>query len=159
MRLRAATARTLSVTRPIPGQPWPTQAHEVWQAAPEALQYHNETSAWQYHLVQGGVSAVTVSQVGKPQALLSLVLSAPLPDFSRPFAGTVTRHFVLDINGQTHGHGRMQASSHPDGATLAIAPVAPAWFAARPLQTDLRLVDAQTLDVVTRRIDVAPPAP
>ena len=153
MRFTQGPGNEVLLNRPIPGKGWPTTAREIWIPADRGLQYRNRTSFWNYAFKDGGVSSVTVHQAGKPQPLLKVLFSAPLPDFSRPFSGPVTRHFVMEINGRTHGHGKMSAHSIRDGALLHIQPVAPAWFAARPMQTRIRYVDQRTVDVTTQRVD------
>lgn len=153
MQLTHGPGSELRVDRPVPGTQWPTAAHETWTLTGDRLHYRNRTSAWDYTFKDGGVSSVTVRQAGKPEPLLRVQFSAPLPDFSRPFAGRVSRHFVMEINGRTHGHGSMTARSEEEGAVLDIRPVAPTWFAARPMQTRIRYVDPQTVDVTTQRVD------
>lgn len=142
----------LLVERPVPGTEWPTRAHETWTREKDRLRYRNRTSAWTYAFEEGGLSAVTVHQAGRPQPLLRVLLSAPLPDLARPFSGEVVRRFALEIDGRIHGHGEMTARSSEDGAVLDIRPVAPSWFAARPMRSWIRFVDPRTVDVSTGRV-------
>lgn len=153
MRMTAGEEATVHIERPIPGHSWPTRARETWAFTADRLRYRSHTSDWEYHVRDGGLERVTVSQVGQPQPLLQMVLSAPLPDFSRPFRGQVIRHFVLLINGQAHGHGRLQAVSGTKEASLEIRPVAPAWLASRPLRTQVVFRDDRSVDVRSTRIE------
>jgi hypothetical protein len=152
MRLTLVPAGDLIVDRPVPGTEWPTRANETWAWKGDQLHYRNRTSAWDYGFKEGGVSSAAVYQAGRPLPLLRVLLSAPLPDLSRPFAGEVVRRFVLEINGQAHGYGDMTARSTADGAVLDIRPAAPSWFAARPMRSRIWFVDPRTVDVMTQRV-------
>lgn len=155
MQLRQASEQSLVIARPLPQSPWPTSACETWASSPHGLHHHNRTSTWHYRFDQREMTRVTVHQVGMPQALLHIHLSAPLPDLSRPFAGGVKRHFVMEVNGQTHGHGWLQATSHGDTTIIDIRPTAPKWFAARPMRTRLHVVNATTVDMTTHRVEAS----
>lgn len=153
MRLSRGAEQSIVIERPIPGHPWPTTAREEWIIASHRLYHCNLSTIWNYHFEQREMTTATVYQVGDPKALLQIRLSAPLPDLSRPFAGCVKRHFVMEINGQTHGHGWLRAASHGETAVLDIRPTGPRWLATRPMRTRLRFVDGTTVDMTTQRID------
>ncbi len=148
-----------TLVRPIPGESWNTRTRE-----PEALVAKNQVLRWEtpthrfeYALQDGGVSGVRAWQRSTPHTEaphLEIRMSAALPDFRRGFSGSVLRHFAVLVNGKTQGYGRMIAQQAESGESiLQILPVAPRWFAERPLESRIRPVPGATqVEVRTRRL-------
>jgi len=152
MRIAPAAAGWITVERPVPGTAWPSSSMETWRARPHRLSYTRKTGSWDYLLEDGGVAAAEVYQAGVQGPLFRVLLSAPLPDLSRPFQGPVRRRFAALMDGQCLGYGRMEAwTDAQGGACLDILPEAPRWFARRPLRTVVRF-QGETADVETRRL-------
>lgn len=113
--------------------PWRTVRARFVGDATQAECHEVEVRAW-----NGAVPACRVR------------LDPALPDLRRPFEGTVTSRFQLDVNGQlAHGVGTIAATSTPEEATLTIAPSAPRWLADRSLVVTLVRAGA---DVVARAV-------
>ncbi len=146
MRMTADASGALSVERPIPGQDWPTRGQESWRVDGEegdlTLLHVSAGTTWRYRFVEGGLREASVADADGE--LVRLELSAALPDLRRPFTGAVDRNFVLYINGQRSGHGVFTATCDGTSAHLAVQPVAPRWFAERPMTTAIHFDDGAT---------------
>ena len=134
--------------------PWNTHSNENWTLKGEDAIYTDKVSLtnWDYQFNQGELTGVTVSIPARSVPITNLQLSAPLPDLARPFAGIVQRNFVMRINDQIHGYGTIEAEWIGVGATVRIRPIAPSWFAARPMETTV-IFDSTGAIVTTVRVD------
>ncbi|MCA9520819.1 MAG: hypothetical protein KC609_07595 [Myxococcales bacterium] len=133
----------LRIERPIDGESWPTRGRQEALLSVDGrrttLSWSSGPTSYAYEFVDAElwrVRAFCVPPMGAAPSA-ELRLSAPLPDLRRPFDGVVSRRFLLFVNGLCHGYGRMSAKASDDGAELAITPIAPRWFQARPMQSRL----------------------
>lgn len=143
-----------AVRRPIPGEAWSTRSEELWTWEGEgdtgALAYAHRASAWSYRFEGGELAGI---QAGPPEdPALTVALSAPLPDLRRPFEGEVSRAFTLSLGGEVHGHGWIHCRWEGGAAVARLEPVAPRWFAQRPLETRVQVTDAGEVLLRTRRV-------
>lgn len=156
MRLQRDADR-YRLTRPIAGTTWNTHADERWQLQRDGeitlATHRNQTSRFELRYVERGLQSARVWQAHDDLLLTSVELSAPLPDISRPFQGTVTRHFVVEINGLTLGCGSVDAR-HSDGGEVIVAwkPTAPRWFRQRPIRTQVEFQQNDDCHVVCERV-------
>jgi len=62
-----------------------------------------------------------------------------LPDLSRPFEGTATVRFTMDVNGQPgHGTGILRAWWEGETVVVRLLPEDPWWLADRPMRGTIR---------------------
>lgn len=101
------------------------------------------------------LKAAYVQQWNKEKKGARMEFSPALPDLRRPFEGTYTSNFVLDIAGQNNNATGTVTASWKDGkALLSVAPTAPWWVLDRPMLTTIEykdgkaLVDIEMLSVV-----------
>ena len=135
----APTPGGFTLTRPGDAVAWPTAATESWSAEGGWVRHDGPVTSLRYHFVEGELDRAQVWQVGIPVPVTDVVFLPALPDMRRPFAGTVTVGFAVDIAGQA-GHGRGEASCRWDGdvAVVELRPTEPRWFADRPMDVHIR---------------------
>jgi hypothetical protein len=152
--------------RPAPGVDWPTRGHEAWSDDGQCLQRHDPAVTLVYEMplstdaeglelreLRGG----SVHQVGHDTPLLELRLDRALPDLRRPFEGSATSRFSLDVHGQAgHGTGTITCWWGDDGPVVEMRPSAPWWLAERPMQTLVRFTEDGESVVSISRIPVTP---
>jgi hypothetical protein len=145
----AASPEGFLLTRPGPagglgGAGWPTQATEHWAVAEDGTaSTANPVTRLVYRFVNGELVSASVFQAGDPVPVTHLAFRPAIPDLRRPFAGVATSRFAVDISGQK-GHGLGQVNtSWVDANTVRIdfIPLAPRWFADRPMQGTLRYLE------------------
>ncbi len=82
---------------------------------------------------------ITVTQFGREHAPMRALFSPALPDLRRPFEGTATSRWVLDINGQqSHAIGLATATWGEVGTKVDLRGSAPWWVADRPMAITVR---------------------
>ncbi len=127
---QAPDADGFQVSRPVPGDAWSVSGVEAWTWDGHEARYARGDSTFSYVYEEGALLSASVWS--SDQELARVELSGPLPA-GRAFEGVVERHFVFEVNGQLQGHGTMTATWVDGGMDLAVTPVAPYWFAERPL--------------------------
>ena len=150
--------------RPGGDRPWNTTSSEAWYidgdpgdpGDPGSSDLHVRTGSdlltLDYHFLGYELADASVWQYAVPFPVTNLAFRPALPDLRRPFSGTATSRFVVDISGQqAHGVGTVQARREGDEIVLDIQPEAPAWFAARPMQARIRFEGDQTILTVIRK--------
>lgn len=154
MKLRPA-GDGLDVVRPIPGESWNTRSQEswTWEGTDDTgvLRYAHQAGGWSYSFESGGLSAAQVG-ASADEPFMRLQLSAPLPDLRRPFEGEVSRAFVVRMGEDVHGHGWIRCRWEGGEVVASLEPVAPRWFAERPLETRLRFTQDGAALLRTRRV-------
>jgi hypothetical protein len=129
----------LALERPYPGEAWPTRSSESWEwhgsGGTGVLTHTAFGTTHTLQFVDGGLSGARVDVDALSAPGFELELSAPLPDVTRPFEGAVLRHFAVRVNGQPHGHGTLSARVEGDDVVVDVVPLAPWWFAARPVRS------------------------
>ena len=159
MLLRALGPDTLSVTRPLPDTPWPTASQETWSIQHTtshdcSLQHEGPVARQVYDLHDGELVSAGVVQPGATEPHVQLRLSQPLPDLSRPFTGPITRRFALMMSGSAHGHGELRVRWVADDEVLVeIRPLAPFWFAERPMDTRIHFLPDGAVELVSLRVE------
>ncbi|MCB9797819.1 MAG: hypothetical protein H6741_34500 [Alphaproteobacteria bacterium] len=133
------------VRRPVEG-PWPTHAEELWSWEAPWLVQRGALNSFAYRFEEGGLAEIVVTQSGGgalgDTPTLRVQLDAPLPDLRRPFEGEHTRAFTLSLNNQPpHAHGELVVRATDEGAELDLRPLAPDWFASRPMHHTLRFTE------------------
>lgn len=79
-------------------------------------------------------------------------LSPALPDVRRPFEGTATSHYVIDVHGQQgHATGEVVVTSTAEGAHLEVQPGKPRWTLDRPMTAEVTFHGQQASVHVARR--------
>lgn len=107
---------------------------------------------------EGGLelSELTVRQWGRTQAATHIAIQPALPDLRRRFEGHARSRFVVDIEGQRgHATGALDAWWEGDEVRVAATPLAPWWFADRPMQTSVNFVDGAA-HVKIERVGMTP---
>ncbi len=131
---------------PASGAPrWPTSAEdEAWTATPlpsgrTELAHQGPIVRQVYDFRDGELERARVEQLGRDQPVLELLLDPALPDLRRPFAGTASSRFSVNVNGQLgHGSGTITARwADGDRLDLAVTPDAPWWLEERPMAGSL----------------------
>ncbi|NOY27321.1 MAG: hypothetical protein GXP62_15745 [Oligoflexia bacterium] len=151
---------------PATGEPgWPTHGTEGWtvQAGTEddgtacliALR-DGPVITLRYVFVDGGLRRAEAWQVDHAQPVTVMRFAPALPDLSRPFAGTATSRFTLDINGQQgQGTGTVSAAwADPDHVDIRLRPEKPWWLADRPMDGRLSY-DADGVELDMHRVPVS----
>ncbi len=120
------------VTRPVPGEAWPVSGVEAWTYDGHEARHARGDTTFVYRYDDEGLLSVSVES-GEAE-LARVRFSAALPA-GRAFEGEVVRHFTFEVNGQLQGHGTARAV-YADGRTdVELRPLAPYWFAARPMDS------------------------
>lgn len=125
-----ASADGFQITRPVPGEAWPVSGVEAWSFDGEEARYARGDTTFVYRYSDDGLLSASVES-GDAE-LARVRFSAALPA-GRPFEGEVLRHFTFEVNGELQGHGTARAAWIDGGTDLELRPVAPYWFAERPL--------------------------
>jgi len=135
----------------VPEENWPTKSTEQWQFDDGVASYDNGVCQYRYTFVAGGLSHAQVVQAGLSVPTFQLWLSPALPDLRRPFDGTVSAHFRMDVGDQTsHGTGEIQATwIDQQTVQLEILPTAPDWLADRPQVTLIHYAEDGSVTVRT----------
>lgn len=136
------TPEALHVDRPVT-VPWPTEASEDWSVSTEGeltiLRYDSGYTVQTCALSEGGLVWTEVAQHGREVPIFRASFVPALPDVRRPFAGTVTSAFRMDINGQQgHGTGQVTAQWVDGAVVLDVLPSEPWWLESRPMRSEVR---------------------
>lgn len=105
---------------------------ENWNYQNNILSYNNKLSEFEY-FYNDNHELTGIKVKSKDKELLSLELSAPLPDIQRKFTGEVSRNFIVKVNGLIQGMGVIKAIWHQDYCEVSILPLKPFWFKRRPV--------------------------
>lgn len=101
------------------------------------------------------LASMEVTQFGRETPPTHIDLYPHLPDMRRPFEGTHTSRFAVDINGQRGvAFGRLEASWEGDTAVVQMIPEEPSWVADRPMRTTVRYADGAA-EVAIERVPVS----
>ncbi len=146
------------LTRPDADAGWPTASTETWVVEAGTVRHVGPITTTTYTYRDRELGAATVHQAGLDVPVTAFSFRPALPDLSRPFLGTVESAFAVDIAGQRgHGTGRIRCVwTDADTVSVAITPLAPAWFADRPMVTTLRYTADGGYRVRTARVDASP---
>ena len=148
------TADGFTLTRPAAAaEDWPTQSTEHWSQDASSAGFDNGICRFDAHYLAGGLAHVDVRQHGVDEPVFSLRLSPALPDLRRPFTGSATSRFRMDVGGQRgHGTGRIEARwLDADTVQLRLIPTAPDWLVDRPMRTRIVYGAGATATVHTVR--------
>jgi hypothetical protein len=135
-RISKGDSKGFVVNRPGSSADWPTRAEQAWETTADGWtsQLDWNVVGARYHFVEGELDRAQVFQAGEAAPILDVAFSPRLPDVRRTFSGTAVSRFVVDINGQAgHGVGTVACTSMEAGATVALTPTAPRWFADRSM--------------------------
>lgn len=139
--------------RPSADQPWPTAASEAWTVGADGwVERPGPVTTLRYHFVGGELDRAQVVQAGAAEPLVNVAFAPRVPDVRRRWRGVSASRFVVDINGQEgHGTGCFSAEWVEDGVETRLQPLAPRWFADRPLVGTVRYDGASTRVVIGRQ--------
>jgi hypothetical protein len=129
-----------TLTRPSTAStPWPTAATEEWQVADGWARRESPIVSLRYHYRDGELDRAQAWQVGVDVPVTDVLFHPALPDLRRPFPGTIESSFAVDIAGQKgHGTGLVRCSwVDADTVKVEMIPLAPRWFADRPMETTI----------------------
>jgi hypothetical protein len=146
-----------SLERPGNGAPWPTESDEHWTVEADGwVRRDGPVVSLAYRFVEGELERAVAVQAGEATPLLTMVFQPRLPDLRRPFDGVAESRFVADINGQEgHGTGVIRTQWINGMAQVEFVPLAPAWFADRPMRGQVRY-EGGAAYVTMERTDVDP---
>jgi hypothetical protein len=145
-----------SVDLPGPSAPdWPTRARGIWLVDGDSLLHDNGVCRFVYGFEEGGLATVRVRQAGMTADVFKLWIQPAMPDLRRPFEGTATSRFRMDVGGQAgHGTGEIRAQwTDEHTVTVDIVPTQPHWLADRPMRSTIRWAPTGEVDVRTERVD------
>jgi hypothetical protein len=145
-----------TLTRPAAaGEEWPTQGVESWTQTEQSTHFDNGFCRFDATYVAGGLAGIEVTQHGIEEPVFRLSLSPALPDLRRPFTGTATSRFMMDVGEETgHGTGEIHAQwTQPDTLELRLSPSAPDWLVDRPMRTTIIYRPDGSTTVRTTRTD------
>lgn len=136
------------ITRPAPGDAWPTRGQESWETADGWLTRDHAHVLLRYRFSEDADKrewwGAEVRQLGRPEPVITVRLDRALPDLRRPFEGVAESGFVMDVNGQkAHGVGVIRAGWGDDGPWTTMTPTAPWWLAERPMKGTYRFADGR----------------
>lgn len=132
---------------------WPTKGDEAWEVDGAAVSRLGGLTQLVYAFPGGEFAAAHVVQSGAGE-ILSVAVDPRLPDLARPFDGTATSAFAIDV-GQVRGAGAGRITARwtdADTAVVDVVPTAPRWFADRPMRTTIRY-DGDRAQVTIERVD------
>jgi hypothetical protein len=143
-----------TLTRPAsPQEDWPTQASESWAQAATTARHDNGICAFDLSFIEGGLSKIVVSQHGIQTPVFTFLVSPALPDIRRPFTGSITSTFRMDV-GDQRGHGTGDVTvrwTSEDTVQIQMKPTAPHWLTDRPMTTQITFDPDGTATVHTVR--------
>lgn len=134
-----ATEGGFRLTRPDGGE-WPTEAVEDWIVEGDLVRRDGPVTSLRYHFRDGELTRAEAWQAGVDGPVSVLTFSPALPDLRRPFEGTVSARFAIDVGGQPgHGTGEVHARwTDADTVIVETIPTAPRWLADRPMRGTFR---------------------
>ena len=126
------------IQRPIPESDWAVPGQQSCINEAQWLVCEGQLTQASYRFFEGGLVEAKVDN-WKGERMFHLRLEAPLPDLRVPFEGQQVRRFVADVGGlDGAGTGTIQAYWEGKKVIVNIEPRAPAWFAARPMKSEIQ---------------------
>lgn len=148
------------VERPSGDQPWPTAASEAWTVGADGwAERPGPVTTLRYHFVGGELDRAQVVQAGAAEPLVNVAFSPRVPDVRRRWQGVSASRFVVDINGQEgHGTGCFSAEWVDGHVETRLQPLAPRWFADRPLGGTVSYEAGTTTVIIGRYVQELEPS-
>ncbi len=97
------------------------------------------------------LSSISSTPTGTTIPSVSVEFAPALPDLRRPFEGTATARYVIDVNGSRgHATGRVESRWDGDAVSLSFLPDAPSWTVDRPLVSTIRIAADGSVESSTK---------